>query len=192
MRIVWRVAKWWECGMMLLFTVGFYALIRNELSSTSRDTIHYALIPIYVVWLYVTLVMFVNRRTLVANQEGFAGTNGPLPVGRVDRIPREQIAFCYYFLITTASDDNDSTVTIDYVTGIETRDGRQIATNLDFKSADDARASASEMARVLNVDLRELTDPRMDPGDRRRNWIRGGICVAALVAGAIWEVASRM
>jgi hypothetical protein len=198
MLVVRRMATWWQCAIMLVFTLGFGWILGQGLRSKSADVYGHVLIPLYGVWLYATLSTLLNKHSLMVSPQGLTIRNGPVPVRGVDRIPRENIACCYFRPVTVSADHGDEVLTIGVVNGVETVDGRQVDVFGEHKTVEASRAYAIEMARALNqgvagppVEVRIVSVAREDPVEIRRVWIWVAICVAAFIAGCLWEAALR-
>ncbi|MEP7366581.1 MAG: hypothetical protein ABI972_25265 [Acidobacteriota bacterium] len=200
LRISWRLAKWWQCAIVVVVMSGFGWVLsqgRQSASLTNRRSSH-ILTPLYGVLAYASLAMLLNKRSVVATSEYFRRVNGPIWVRPSVKIPRNQIACVYYHVISVPSEDSGAPVPIDYLTGIETKDGEQIHTFLDHKSKEDAIASSAEIARSLNegqmdapIRVRELMVGRDSRAEKRLAVIRLSICVAALIAGGAWWILGR-
>ena len=198
LRVVRRMATWYQCAMLLAVAAFFAWVIREGLRSTNPDLWRHVLIPPYGLWLYATLAALVNRRSVVVTPAYLELANGPIPlgVGRV-RIPRADVAFSYYLPVITVGDDGD-TIVLWHTMGIETRDGRSVPVFGTFDDADAARAAARRIAVAFGaapdgswIDARPLGTLRDDPDERRRIVLWVGLVAAAFVAGGVWEVASR-
>lgn len=197
LRVVWRMATWYQCAIMLAFAALFGWIVRTGLRSTSPDVYGRVLAPAYGLWLYATLAALVNRRSVVATPERLVKANGPIPLGvGTQRIPREEIAFCYHAAVITVGDAGD-TVVLWHVAGVETRAGHDVPLFDTFADVDAARAAAQRVSEGLGspggyrVPVRQIGERRDDPADRARVrrwlWVTG----AALAAGVAWEVAAR-
>lgn len=197
----WRLAKWWHRAIVVA-VMAFFGWVLSQgwrsASPTNRRSSH-ILTPLYGVLAYASLAMLVNRRTLIVTPDYFRRVNGPLPVRPTIQIPRSRIESVFYYVVLDPSEDPRAPVPIDYLTGIETKNGEQIHTFLDHKSPEDAKAAAAAIARAFNegtvgapIAVRKLATGEDSRAEKRLAIVRLSVCVAALIAGAVyWTMFGR-
>ncbi len=198
LRVVWRMATWWQCAIVFAFAALFGWIILGGLRSTTGQVFIHPLIPPYALFLYATLASLVNRRSVVATREGLLVTNGPIPLGHGRKwIPRDEIAFCWHVPIETVSDGGDSVV-IWHDVGVATRSGRMVPTFGMIKDAAEARDKAEALSRALGsasdwtvVPVRQIMGSQEDLEERRtiKTWV--ALTVVGLAIGSLWEAANR-
>jgi hypothetical protein len=176
LRVVWRMARWWQCAIMIAITAFFGWVISSGLRSTNPDLWPHVIIPPYALLVYATLSSLLNRRSVVVTPEHLIMTNGPVAVGVHERIPRDDVSFAWFSPVTTVGDSGDE-VTLWYVTGIETRAGRHVQLFGMFNSGDAARAAARGVADAFSS------------VNRIRVW--GAIIAVAFALGLAWDLALR-
>lgn len=199
-RDIRRVAPWWICALALLITAFFGWVIYEQLGKSVKSGVFsHVLIPPYGVWVFLVLGCLLNRESVLVTADGIVVSNGPIPFGPREDIPREQIAFCYHYGILTTSDGgNGESFAIGHVIGVETREGRQVVLLQLFDDINSARDAARAIAAALNagsvgrqVDVKVLAEARTDPVGQRRAWVWAGVWTVALIAGIAWEIVHR-
>jgi hypothetical protein len=196
LRVVWRMARWWQCAIMIAVTAFFGWVIRSGLRSTNPHLWPHVLIPPYMLLAYATLSSLLNRRSVVVTPEHLIMTNGPVAVGVHERIPRDDVSFAWFSPVTTVDDGGDE-ITLWYVTGIETHAGRHVQLFGMFNSGDAARAAARGVADAFSsvngftMPVREVGSVHDDPVEQRRIHVWGGIIATAFALGLAWDLALR-
>ena len=185
---------------MLIVAVFFgWVICQTQGRPVSPGVWSHVIIPPYGVWIYLVLACLLNSQSILVTPDRILVSNGPIPLGPNENIPRERIAFCYYYSILTSSDNGgDEVFAIGHVSGVETREGRQVVLVEPYSSLNSARDFARAIAAALNdgsvglpVAVRVLEEARPDPVGTRRSWIWAGIWAGAFAAGTAWEIAYR-
>ena len=188
------------CALMLVIAAFFgWVIYETHNKPVTPGVWSHVIIPPYGVWIYLVLACLLNSQSVLANRDRIVVSTGPIPLGPNDVIPRERIAFCYYYSIMATSDGgSDEPFAIGHVPGVETREGRQVVLVEPFSDINSARNFAYAIAGALNeagagspVNVSFLNDARTDPVGTRRAWLWAGIWAGAFAAGTVWEITYR-
>jgi hypothetical protein len=197
-RVVRRLATWWQCAILIAFDAGLGWIVQMGLQSTNSGPWIRVLIPPYALLLYATLAALINRRSVIVTPEHLKMDNAPIPLGEGrELIPRDKVAFVYYYPVTTISDGGDHVV-LWHTCGIETRDGRDVEVFGSFNDAESAHAAARHIADAFgapgnnySIPVRSIGALRDHSADNRTGWIWAGCTIAALAVGTVWAIAKR-
>ena len=199
LRISWRIATWWQCGIAIAVTALFGWVVRMGLQSTGPGIWNHVLIPPFALVCYATLASLVNRKSVVVTPAQLVISNGPLPLaGEYQRVLREDVLYVYHVSIETAGDGGD-TVVLWHQVGVATRSGRDLPVFEMIKHADAALSKAEALAAAFGlvtggptIHVRRIGRERDPPADWRQSKIYGGAFAVAVVAGFLWDLALRL
>jgi hypothetical protein len=199
MKITWRIASWWQCGIALAVTALVGWIVRMGLQSTGPGIWNHVIIPPFALLCYATLASLVNRISVVVTPAQLVMSNGPLPLaGENERLPRDEVSYIYHVSIETAG-DSGGTIVLWHQVGVATRGGRDIPVFTMIKDADTAASKAQALAAAFGtvnagpaIAVRRIGRERDHPADWRQSKIWGGAVATAFVAGFVWDLALRL